>query len=60
MSDKCKEYKFICMGKECMQQGQFPCMISFFSDCEPDFPSYCPYEFEPNEDKYKHWMLVKE
>jgi len=53
-----KKFTFICDDVECMKQGQYPCFLTFYSDGDPDYPSYCPYEAEPCDHKYKPWKKV--
>lgn len=54
------EYKFICMDKECIKDGQTPCVMIIFSETRPDMPSYCPYDTEPDQYKFKKWCELHE
>jgi len=53
-----KKYTFICCDSECIKQGQYPCFMTFWGEENPDYPSYCPYETDPAEHKYKPWKKV--
>jgi len=32
--------------------------MTFWGEENPDYPSYCPYETDPAEHKYKPWKKV--
>ncbi len=52
--------EFVCMDGGCLGEGQSPCVITVWADDhEPDYPNYCPWEFEPASHKYKPWKKVK-
>jgi len=51
--------EFVCMDEECMKSEGSPCIITVWGDENTDYPSYCPWEFEPSEHKYKPWKKIK-
>jgi len=60
MSETRRKYTFICLDEECMKDTG-PCMIEVWGEVahEPDYPSWCPWEFQPTDLKYKAWRLLK-
>jgi len=54
-----RKFEFICMNEKCLKDGQSPCVISIYGEEVPEYPSYCPWEFEPAEHKYMPWRLLK-
>lgn len=55
-----KKYIFICMDKDCLEHGHSGCRLEIFSEGEPEWPSYCPYELEPASHKMHPWMKARE
>ena len=58
--ERLRKFTFICMDKDCIETRSGYCNLSLYAENEPEHPSYCPYEHEPDEHKFKKWVLVKE
>lgn len=58
MPEVIKKYRFVCLEEKCMKEGG-PCIVELFSNQEPDWPSYCPWEMEPTENKFVEWRMLK-
>jgi hypothetical protein len=52
-----RKFSFICMEEDCMKDVG-PCVIEMYAEEMPDHPSWCPWEFDPNDRKYKLWRSV--